>query len=263
MESREIRRPGPARLRTSLPAAVALVLAVLVGASVAPGVGQTAEPVTAQPALSTKAYTLRHQPAADALALISPLLSERGSVELQPVGNTIVVRDLQAHILRIVPVLRNFDHPRRDVRIEVRIVRASVQPTTGAARVSTGPSELSAVLTSRLRELLRFQHYDLLAGVDLASREVEELSYDVGEDYRVDMRVGTVLATRRIKLHDFRISRAKEAGEWKQLIHTNLELTLGEPMVLGLATTEASEHALMVVLTCQQAIAGETPLTAE
>ena len=38
--------------------------------------------------------------------------------------------------------------------------------------------------------------------------------------------------------------------EPKELIHTNLNLWLSKPMILGLARTESSTEALMVILTC-------------
>jgi len=208
---------------------------------------QTTRAVPNSSDLSLQAYTLRHQGAEDAVELVSPFLSERGSIELQPIGNTLVIRDELSRIARIMPVLRSFDHPRRPIRVEVRIVRASVNPLKQGA----DEAQLSEDLASRLKDLLRFQHYDLLASADLTSLEGSPVLYEVGGDYQLALRLGTALATSRIKLHDFRLSRAARNAGWQPLIHTNLEMTLGDPMVLGLAPAESSEHALMLVLTCR------------
>src|SRR3954465_11411347 len=104
-------------LRSVLPVRLlASVLAVLI----------LSPALTAQPAGKTKAavagsvvlqaYTLRHQRASEAVALVYPLLSRKGTVELQPGGNTLVIRDVPAALNRIAPVLRNFDHAPRLMR---------------------------------------------------------------------------------------------------------------------------------------------------
>ena len=53
------------------------------------------------------------------LPLVQPLLSPRGTVELQPAGNTLVSATPWRRSARIVPVLRDFDHPARPLRLEV------------------------------------------------------------------------------------------------------------------------------------------------
>ena len=49
------------------------------------------------------AFTLKHQRASDAIPLVHPLLSERGTVELQPGDNTLVIRDSPGALARILP----------------------------------------------------------------------------------------------------------------------------------------------------------------
>jgi hypothetical protein len=57
---------------------------------------------------------LRHQPTDEALALSGRCLMG-GSVDLQPDGRTLVIR--QPAGFRIVPLLRGFDHPAVAVRL--------------------------------------------------------------------------------------------------------------------------------------------------
>src|ERR1700688_951258 len=75
--------------------------------------------------LALHAYALRYQQAIEAIPLIQPLLTGRGTLELQPGGNTLVIRDTVAALARIVPVLRGFDHPSQPLKVEILIVRAS------------------------------------------------------------------------------------------------------------------------------------------
>ena len=202
--------------------------------------------------LQVYAYTLRNRPAAEALVLIRPLLSQRGTVELQPGGNTLVVRDSLAALGRIVPTLRAYDRPPERLRVHVLIVRAFSEPVPAVPGRS-----LPAWLEDRLQGLLRWDYYQVLAEAGLDTREGENLVHEVGELYGLSFRVGTLYQDERVKLHDFKIWRAgrsvSPAGAAHQpLLEATLNLWLAKPKVLGLANSESSDHALMVVLTCER-----------
>ena len=213
---------------------------------------------SAQPAdMVLHAYTLKHRKASEALPLVSPLLSPRGTVELQPGTNTLVIRDTIATLGRIVPILRSYDHPARPLTLELYIVRATRTGTPKEIR-----SDLPERLTSRLSALLPFNVYEVRAQALLASLEGQAVTYALSGDYEVSFRVGTVLAPGRVKLSDFRVLRRNgRAGPQPQLlIHTNLSLQLEQTTSLGLARSESSPEALMVVLTLRHGAAGRRPL---
>lgn len=217
--------------------------------AVAPPSHSNADPADA--ALALHAYTLKNQPVGEALQLVYPLLSERGSVEVRPEANTLVIRDSIAALSRIIPLLSQFDHPPRPVRVELYIVRATGQKFSPAP-----PPRLPESLLRRLRELLPYQRYEVLAQTDLAPREGERVSYRLGDSFQVDFRVGTLVEAEggaRLKLHGFRVTEGKATAAARQLLHTNLNLRLGQTLALGLAASEASEHAMMVVLSCTAA----------
>lgn len=207
------------------------------------------------------AYTLKYRKASEALPLVSPLLSPRGTVELQPGTNTLVIRDTITTLGRIVPTLRSYDHPARPLTLELYIVRASRTAAPGVR------SDLPDSLTRRLRALLAYNVYAVQAQALLASFEGQAVTYAVSGDYEVSFRVGTVIAPGRVKLSDFRISRRGTASrsnvrggpQPQLLIHTNLSLQLDQTTSLGLARNENSPEALMVVLTLHQGEAGRRP----
>jgi hypothetical protein len=194
--------------------------------------------------LVTEMYTLEYRPAIGAIAEVEDLLSARGSVELQPRGNTLFIRDSSGVVRRVLARLREYDQPLRRVRLEIQIVRAGGPPTPGML----GGPRLPAELARRLRELLRFETFILLARTGLEMIEGEQVAYEFDGDYRVEFELGGLNANRQVRLQNFVIGRGR-AGEAPPLIHTNLNLMLERPMVLGLAQTESSERALMVVLT--------------
>lgn len=197
------------------------------------------------PILVRQIYALRNRAAGDAVAMVENLLSSRGALELQPGENTLVIRDTAPVVRRIVARLRDYDQPPRWVRLDVQIVRAG--EAAGAGAQTPGP-ELPPELVRRLRELLRFDSFSLMAQAGLEMMEGERVVYQFGGDYRVEFELGVLSASRQLRLQDFIVGKGP-ADDSRPLIHTNLNLTIERPMVLGLARTEASERALMVVLT--------------
>ncbi|MCL4836978.1 MAG: hypothetical protein KJ058_03300 [Thermoanaerobaculia bacterium] len=196
-------------------------------------------------ALSSYTLTLRHQPTEEALALVRPLLSPSGSVEVAVDGRTLVVRDELASLGRIAAALRGFDHPAAPVRLSVRLVWAGPQPV-GLGAAASAP--LDGELALRLRRLLRYETFTLLSETRLEANEGDEVSYEFRSGYRVRFRLGTLLPGQRLRLHGFRVTRAAPDRSDTDLIHTTVNLPLAQPMILGLTRDEGSASALLVVL---------------
>ena len=244
---------GARARRCLLPLVAALGLAG--GALAQPPAGA---PEAVSDGLRVYAYPLEHQPASEALALVRPLLSARGTVELQPGGNTIVLRDSLAALTRIVPQLRALDHPPQSLRLDVKVVQAFVGPATagGYSPVPMHQGVLSPALTRQLRGLLRYDTFIQLAGARLDVREGENVLYELGTDFAVGFKLGTLMADKRIKLHGFRIARRATTGPFakpeRQLVGTSLHLWVDQTQVLGLAKDEDAGHALLVVVSCSR-----------
>jgi type II secretory pathway component GspD/PulD (secretin) len=244
---------APVRRPAALTASIALIASVALLA----GVAWTWAPAAAlalqlrEPdELVLHAYTLRYQQAIEAIPLIQPLLTGRGTLELQPGGNTLVIRDTAAALARIVPVLRGFDHPAQPLRVEILIVRAS---RTAAVSPQVSHSDLPESLTRRLRELLPYENYEMQAQAQLASQEGQAVAYELGDDYAVSFRLGTLLEARRIKLANFEVGRRAAKGKSAvPLVHTSLNLCLDQTMSLGLARSEGSRDALIIVVTVRR-----------
>ncbi len=211
--------------------------------------------------LQVYATTLKHQPAHEALALIRPLLSARGTVEVQPGDNTLVVREAPAEIARLARLLADFDHPPEELRFDIRIVRAGPKRNVVSPPAPETPPapELPEALASRLRELLRYDDYRILAEADVPSREGQEVTYDLGQTYRVSFRSGTVMAGQRVKLEGFRIVKqvANPSNKGRQLkprelFHATLNLWIGRPFNLVLAQDASRQEALLVAISCRR-----------
>jgi hypothetical protein len=214
---------------------LAPVLSPDAGAQTRPG-GAGARPDE----MVVQAYTFKHQRASEAVSLIYPLLSARGTVALQPGGNTLVITDTPAALSRIVPVLRSFDHPARPLRIEIFVVKASRTPVSPPIRRSDLPEEQ----TRELRAALPYDIYEVQAQARLQAMEGQSVIYGLGTDFEVKFRLGTLLNGKRVKLSNFRVSKSGN-----ELIHAHLNLWVDQTMNLGLAKHEESAEALILVLT--------------
>ncbi|NJL28491.1 MAG: CHAD domain-containing protein, partial [Thermoanaerobaculia bacterium] len=138
------------------------------------------------------------------------------------------------------------------LRVGIRRLRSALRSFQGWAPAP--PAEL----VGKLRGLLRYDSYELLAKASLDSREGQEITYALGDDYGVSFRLGSVLAGQRLKLQGFRIVQKPAQGtnkgrrlEPKELIHTNLNLWMDRIFTLVLAQDDSSGEALMVAISCR------------
>lgn len=248
--------------RSVVTAVIATVMLTALPAAAAP---DDAKPPQGQGVL---AYTLKHQPAHAALTQIRRMLSSEGTVEVQPVGNTLVIRDRRAVLASIAPVLEDFDHPPQDLRFDIRIVRAGPKRTVISPPIEDDPADgLPEELLMWLRGLLRYDDYRVLAKAGMTSREGEEVTYSLGRAYTVSFRPGTVMsgpAGQRLRLEGFRIQKNVENPtnkgrrlEPRDLFHATLNLWIDRPFSLVLAQDSSRQEALVVAISCRRESGGE------
>jgi hypothetical protein len=200
----------------------------------------------------TRAYTFKYQRASEAVVMVYPLLSSKGTVELQPSGNTLVIRDTVTAVQKIMPALRAYDHPSRSLRLEIYVVKASRSTVSPQVQRSDLPEDL----TKRLRGMFAYDSFQKQAQAQLAGAEGQWVVYELGPDYKVSFRFGSLSEDRQVKLSSFRIARREEGKAEAVLLHANLMLPIDHTTSLGIASSESSPEALMVVLTLRE---GEAP----
>ena len=210
---------------------------------------QTPAPAEDAEPIKVHVFTFEHQSADDALGEIRPLFSDRGSVELKQGGDTVVLRDGEEELEKILRTLRDFDHPRQALRFQFQLVRAHRVPFSPPP-VSTG---VSPVLMGRLRQMLRYDTYESLTATAFTSTEGEQVAYDFGNDLGMEFKVGTVLSGTRLGLKDFRILRGGPLNVGSSggvaVLHANVVLRLGQTLAMVLTRDEAADSALVVAIT--------------
>lgn len=209
-----------------------------------PAVGQPVILPGEAAAVRLMVFSLQRQRVFDALTVVRPLLSPQGSVELDPNGNTISVRDNLTALARVATAIRAFDRESQPVQIDVQLIDAETAKIS-PVRPSTG---IAPELLDRLRQLLRFQSFTLLAHSRIASREGEQVVYEMAQGYRVSFELGSIADGKRIRLAGFRMARVLPGQPERELVRTVVHLGLDQPLIMVLTRDEASDRALMLVL---------------
>ncbi len=216
----------------------------LLSAAVGAAQGSSPNPTqsaTSSDGLRVHAITLVHRRAIDALQVVEPLLSPRGTIELQAGNNSLVVRDTLAALTRIVSAVRAFDRPARPVVLELELLRGQRSPPQGDHGLARPR------LAARIQQLLPYQHIVGLARVRLTGVEGEGVNYELHGGYRVSFAFGNWMPDQGIRLQRFRIVRLGPPEE-RQLLGTSVHMRPSQPLVLALTRDEAAERALLVVL---------------
>lgn len=263
-------RRGPARRGRFLLRAAALALTVLQlavpAAAQAPGqaTGKSAQtpppvPHSAQgaSALQVYAFTLRHQALTEAAAMVRLRLTPRGTVEQQPGRNTLVVRDVPTSIEQIRRLLAAFDVPPEEIRFDIQVVQAG--PKRSVISPPAAEAALGEDLAARLRGLLRYEDFRVLAQAGMTSRAGELVEYTLGHQYDVAFRLVSVVEGKRVKLEGFKVTRRAPRAVDKSrqlapklLFEATLNLWLDKPFTLVLAQDEVRKEALMIAISCRR-----------
>lgn len=203
----------------------------------------TAAALAAAPAEFSR--LLQYQSPADAVLLLRSVLSPTGTIDVK--GKAVVVRDNAKRVARAQDLLEDFDHPRIRLRVVVQIVQAATSAVSPPES-----SNLAEPLLGRLRRAFPYSSYTMAAQVGFEANEGTDVSSEVGEEFSVAFRLGTLQRGQSVRLTAF--SMSKGGSSENPLIDTNLVLALDRPLAVGLTTDETSKKAVLVILTCARVV---------
>ncbi|MEZ5312695.1 MAG: hypothetical protein R2862_03095 [Thermoanaerobaculia bacterium] len=188
-------------------------------------------------------FRFEHQRASEALAMVRSLLSPRGSVARRGVEHAGGAR-VSAILTRVSTAVRTIDHVAQPIWLRVELIRAAVSSLSPVPKAS----DVEPELVDNLRKLFRFQQFAQVSRGRIETREGEEVTYEMGEGYRLAFRLGTIVDRRRIRLSSFQLTRVVAGQDDRTLVRSAVNLGLDQPLILGLTNDEAAERALMLVL---------------
>jgi hypothetical protein len=226
-----------------------LILAVLlVLAPVAMAAGDADE-------TSARSYQIQFKSLPDAVDLISGLLSDAGSVSLQPRLKRLVVQDRPEILDRIGAVLEDFDLPPVNVDVTVSLFIGSDRRDEEAGRHAVTGSISKEVrgITETLGDFTKWTAYDPIGSRSVTCAEGSHVTINLSDDYRVLFDVDAVQERLgKVKFGDFtlqKIIRTAEGTERYENQYTQgIVLPMGRLLVVGAARDPGSKKALFLSL---------------
>jgi Bacterial type II/III secretion system short domain len=210
--------------------------------------------------LSVGVFVLKYRRVEDAIRVLSPLLERTGSITVQPGAQTITVAAPVSDLERVSQLLKEFDVPLRQYRVDVRVFRASAGAPAGHP---PGPSPLvpeEMKKTLHVGELLN--DTTLVDSARWQGVEGAEFSSTLGRIYRLKFRLepggGQEVRFRDLSLARLR-RRGKKTEDWEPLISTTMTLRLDQTTVVGASSAEASKTALILVFRVAETAAAPGP----
>jgi hypothetical protein len=207
--------------------------------------------------VQTRHFKVEFKPLGDAAELISPLLSDQGSVILRPRLDSLIVEDRASVLLRVGQLLESFDVPPRSVEITFilflgRDIREN--PAAPASSASVFSDEVNAVI-SALGDVTKWHSYEPLGSRAVRGEEGSRTSADLSTEYRVSFEIATVARRAGDEIVKFdrivlqRVGRDADGNETlDDLYATAGSLKTGMLHVAGAASGPQADRALFLTM---------------
>ncbi len=195
-----------------------------------------------------RVFALKYRPADEALQLVRPLLSDAGSVMLEPKANELTVRDSSTSVERAAQAIAAYDVPLRSVDVAVTLLKATSDPK--AARPKTDVSEEIRGIGERLKKLFNVTDFTRLDSVVVRGMEGQRVAYVVGTSYHLQFFLDPSRDGKRLQFRDLSLERIRREGGREtrgEILHTTINVNIGQPYILGVGKDEAAQGALFLV----------------
>jgi hypothetical protein len=239
-------RAAPARLRRWL--LTTALLAVLSGP-----LFSLPDRTPTSPRLPTQLFTIRFKDINDVYLLIEPLLSVKGSVQMQPRLKTLAVTDDEETLRKIEEMIQSYDLPPRNVEVALQLILATT-PEGAPEKISP---RIRGII-EKLNELsTRWSDYRLLGSATVMSSEGEKTSVQLGEDYRISFAVDYASEDQKmVRFKRFTLDRRERPSDregieerYSRVLDTALNLKSDQLYIFGASKVESSNRALFMTIT--------------
>lgn len=217
--------------------------------------------VTAAAAAETvsRVFTLKHLSVAEATDAVQPLLSEEGSLTLQPSRSRLTVQDFPDVIDRVALVIDDLDKLPSRFRVHVELLQGGDEQPFGAV------NEIEA--NDRLRKMFKFPSYRILGSAVLVGNLGGDAQASLGHGYQVsflaqlplhspDTPWGAPDPGDRIQLRGLVLERLslRVNGEQQsqQFLRTNVLLSPNQKVYIGAGNSEDPDTGLVLIIQVQE-----------
>jgi hypothetical protein len=166
---------------------------------------------------------------------------------LEPKANALTVRDTAAAVERAAQVLQAYDVPLRGVDIAVTLLKATTDPR--AARKADVSEEIRGI-GERLKKLFNVTDFTRLDSVVVQGVEGQRVAYVIGTNYRLQFLLDPSRDGHRLQLRDLSLEHVRRDGGREtrgEILHTSINVNMGQTYILGVGKDEAAEGALFLV----------------
>jgi hypothetical protein len=216
--------------------------------------------VTAAATVETvsRVFTLRYSSVAEATDAVQPLLSEEGSLTLQPSRSRITVQDFPEVIDRVARVIEQLDRAPDRYRVHIELLQGGAEQPFGSA------NEVEA--TERLRKMFKFPAYRILGGTVLEGDLGGDAQASLGRDFQIsfvaqhpphsaDTPWGAPDPGDRIQLRGLTLEKLKPGAngeqQSRQYLRTNVLLSPNQKVYIGAGSSEDSKTGLILIVQAQ------------
>jgi hypothetical protein len=201
-----------------------------------------------------RAFEVRYRPLADAVDLVSAVLSEAGTVALQPRLRRFVVQDHPEVLERVAQVLEDFDVPPRNVEVSVSLFLGTDRRDAEAGRLAHPPDV--AAETRGIRETLgdftRWTEFSPLGSRTITCVEGYPGTVYLADDYRVDFHVESVDGEDRVTFDRFTLMKVVRTADGAERVVPHydaaIHIPVGKELLVGAASGPDSSAALFLKL---------------
>lgn len=207
----------------------------------------------------SRVFTLRHVSVAEASAAVQPLLSELGTLTLQPSQSRMTVQDRPEIIARVAELVRGLDHVPSRYRVEVELLEGGPPQPYGTA------NEVEA--DERLRTMFKFPAYRRLGSAVLEGEFGSQAQADLGSGFRVsflsqlpayspDTPWGAPDPGDRIHLRSLVLQRLRVGEDGRQdseqVLRTTVLLSPNQKVYIGAGNSENAEVGWVLIIQARE-----------
>ncbi len=204
---------------------------------------------------TVRVFNLKNATVVEAFTAIEPLLSDRGSITIQPTRGRITIQDSPVIVERITAVIGQLDRVPGEYRIEVELLEG-----LDVER----PSDLVPELDRRLHRMFPFKSYRRAGSAMFQGELGQPTAAAIGDNYRLSFLAnslnlsestpwGVAGAANRTQVKWLRLDRFSTGpgGVEKvdELLRTTVLLSPRQKMIIGAGSSEESGRGLVLILT--------------
>ncbi len=206
----------------------------------------------------SRVFTLNHVAVMDVSTAVEPMLSEHGSLTLQPSRSRLSVQDVPAVVEKIAGVIDELDRAPDHFSIHIDLIEGS--------ETSYSSAQPAVEVDSRLRSMFKFPSYRRLGGATLEGEIGNAAVALLGDAYQISFVAqkveyspntpwGAPNPGNRIQLRHFLVKWVGEGKEGNEkstpLLQTSLFLSPNQTVYIGAGKSEDAENGLVLIVHAQ------------